>query len=69
VRKDFAAESFFFVAAAAYRPTVSYSVSCWVNIFSLANYIMITSLDELFSVAEFCMHGSLFMQFLSITIS
>jgi len=53
--------------------TVSYSVSCWVNIFLLANYIMLTSLDEYFSttilVAESCMHGSLFMQFLSMMIS
>jgi len=26
--------------------TVNYSVSCWVNIFSLANDIMLTSLDK-----------------------
>jgi len=53
--------------------TVSYFVSCWVNIFSLANYTMLTSLDEYFwqqfSVAESCMHGSLFVTFLSMTIS
>jgi len=53
--------------------TVSYSTSCWVNIFSLANYILLTSLDEYFrqqfSVAESCMRGSLFMQFLNMTIS
>jgi len=52
--------------------TVSYSVSCWVNIFSLANYTMLTSLGifrQQFLVAESCMRGSLLMQFLSTTIS
>jgi len=53
--------------------TASYSVSCWVNIFSLANYIMLTSLDEYFSttilVTESCTCCSLFMHFLSMTIS
>ena len=29
--------------------TVSYSVSYWVNIFSLVSYIMLTSLNEYFS--------------------
>jgi len=67
---DFPAKSFLFVAAAAYSQLF---VSCLINIFSFANYIMLTSLDEYFSttisVAESCMRGSLFMQFLSITIS
>jgi len=57
---------------------IVYSVDCWVNTFSSANYIMLTSLEEYFrlqfSVAESCMAawvlcGSLFTQFLSMTIS
>jgi len=39
--------------------SVMNSVGCWVNIFSSANYVMLTSLDEhiwlQFSVAESCM--------------
>ena len=66
VRKDFAVESFFFVATAAYS-------QLFCEFFSLTNYIMLTSSDESFrqqfSVAESCMRGSLFMQFLSTTIS
>jgi len=58
--------------------TVSYYASCWVNIFSSANYIMLTSVDNYFfrlqfSVAEswmtvWVLRGSLFTQFLSMTI-
>jgi len=54
--------------------TVSYSVSCWVNIFSLANYILLTSLHEYFFDNNFqslnlAFVVVLFMQFLSMTIS
>jgi len=52
VRKDFAAKSFLFVAAAAYT-TVSYYEGCWVNIFSSTNYIMVTSLEKYFSTTIF----------------
>jgi len=34
--------------------TVSYSVSCWVNIFLLANYILLTPLAEYFSTTILC---------------
>jgi len=40
---------FLFVAAAAY----SQYMGCWVNIFSSANYIMLTSLDKYFSTTIF----------------
>jgi len=42
--------------------TVSYSVGCWVNIFSSVNYIMLTSLDEYGLITIFTvwiLHGSL----------
>jgi len=46
---------------------------CWVNIFSSANYIMLTSLDNYFllqfSVDGSLSRGSCFTQFLSMTIS
>jgi len=66
---------FLFVTAAAY--TVSYYVSCWVNIFSSANYIMLTSLYKYFSTIIFSgwiLDGSLslvwqFTQFLRMTVS
>jgi len=45
VWKDFAAKS---LSLLRQLRTVNYSVRCWVNIFSSANYIMLTLLDKYF---------------------
>jgi len=58
--------------------TVIYYVDGWVNIFLSANYIMLTSFDKYFLTTIFSswildgswvLRGSLFTQFLSMTIS
>jgi len=67
----------FFVCCGSCIHSVSY-VSCWVNIFSSANYIMLPSLGKYFSTTIFSgwildgslvLRGSLFTQFFRTTIS
>jgi len=51
--KGFCCEVFFVCCGSCVVRTVSYYVGCWINIFSSANYIMLTSLDKYFLTTVF----------------
>ena len=67
MRKDFAVvESFFFVAAAAYSALFCELMGQYLLVRDLHNaHIIRRIFRRQFSVAESCMRGSLFMQFLT----
>jgi len=71
VRKDFAVKSFFFVATAAYRQLFCELLGKYLLVSELhyCSHHHMSIFRQQFSVAESCMHGGLFMQFFSMTIS